>query len=76
MSNFIHLIYIIKYFYIHIYIYIQIYSTNSLSNSNDGDIDSLGQSGKNQDSIFYRNQSSQHSQTINKNNVSFKFLLL
>lgn len=47
-----------------------------MSNSNDGDIDSLGQSGKNQDSIFYRNQSSQHSQTINKNNVSFKFLLL
>ncbi len=52
------------------------FSLNSLSNSNDGDIDSLGQSGKNQDSIFYRNQSSQHSQNISKNNVSFKFLFL
>ena len=36
----------------------------------DGEIDSLGQSGRNQDAIFYRNQSSQLSQTPNKLNVS------
>lgn len=40
----------------------------SLSNSMDGEIDSLGQSGRNQDAIFYRNQSSQVSQTPNKLN--------
>ena len=51
------------------------FSLNSLSNSNDGDIDSLGQSGKNQDNIFYRNQSSQHSQTTNKINVSLNTFL-
>lgn len=43
----------------------------SLSNSIDADIDSLGQSGRNQDVIMYRNQTSQQKdQTLNKSVVS------